>query len=122
MQKLIFPLLLFLTIHQLQSQDILIMMGASTNQLSKAEGMALNLEATGAFDSVDAVIWDANNKYDMNFLNEYDAILVVTDGGYNSSFGMGTALKTYVDNGGGVGVSFLRMPQFKLEVHGITMR
>tara|TARA_R110002020_G_scaffold398057_2_gene608143 strand:- start:88377 stop:91634 length:3258 start_codon:yes stop_codon:yes gene_type:complete len=104
MHKLIFPLLLLLTIHQLQSQDILVMMGGSTNQLSKAEGMAVNLEATGAFDNVDAVVWDAINKYDMNFLNEYDAILVVTDGGYNSSYGMGTALKTYVDNGGGVGI------------------
>lgn len=104
MKKLHFYLILLLTLHQIHAQDILVLYGGQTSQLSQAEGHAADLSATGAFDSVDAVIWDAPNKYDINYLNAYDAIMVVTNGGYNASYGMGGILKTYVDNGGGVGI------------------
>ncbi|ASV30987.1 T9SS type B sorting domain-containing protein [Maribacter cobaltidurans] len=104
MKKIIFYVILLLCLHRIQAQDILILYGGQTSQLSQAQGYAANLSATGVFDTVDAVIWDAPNKYDLNYLNDYDAIMVVTNGGYNASYGMGDLLKTYVDNGGGVGI------------------
>ncbi|EAR03024.1 BspA family leucine-rich repeat surface protein [Maribacter sp. HTCC2170] len=104
MKKVLIYFIFLFSIYQIRAQDILILYGGQTSQLSDAQSYAANLSATGAFDSVDAVIWDALNKYDLDYLNTYDAVMVVTNGGYNSSYGMGDLLTTYVDNGGGVGV------------------
>jgi gliding motility-associated-like protein len=104
MKNILICFILLLALQRMHAQDILVLYGGQTSQLSQAQGFAANLNATGAFDRVDAVIWDAPNKYDINYLEAYDAIMVVTNGGYNASFGMGNVLKTYVDNGGGVGI------------------
>ena len=104
MKKSLFCLIILLAFTKMRAQDILVLYGGTSNQLSQAQGFATDLSATGAFDNVDAVIWDALDKYDINYLNAYDAIMVVTNGGYNASYGMGGILKSYVDNGGGVGV------------------
>lgn len=104
MKKAIIYVILFLGLNQIQAQDILVLQGGQSSQLSQAQGFADNLNATGVFNSVDAAIWDALDKYDLDYLNAYDAVMVLTNGGYNPSFGMGDLLKTYVDNGGGVGI------------------
>ncbi len=104
MKKFLFCFILLLTLQRIPAQDILVLYGGQTSQLSQAQGFATDLSATGVFDNVDAVIWDAPNKYDINYLDVYDAIMVVTNSGYNASYGMGDTLKTYVDNGGGVGI------------------
>jgi|GEM_PF-6497214 len=104
MKKFLFYIISLFMIQGIYSQDILLLYGGQSSQLSSAQSYASDLFDTGVFDSVDAVIWDAPNKYDISFLESYDAIMVVTNGGYNASHGMGAALTTYVDNGGGVGI------------------
>ncbi|MDC6352221.1 gliding motility-associated C-terminal domain-containing protein [Zeaxanthinibacter sp. PT1] len=104
MKRIIFCLFYLCTIFIVSAQDILVLYGGSSSYLTRAQDHAADLFATGAFDTVDAVVWDAPNKYDVNYLANYDAVMVVTNSGYNSGYGMGQALKSYVDNGGGVGI------------------
>jgi hypothetical protein len=79
--------------------DVLVL--GAPNTASWNNDVEAKLEATGMFNSVD-VFNIASSTPTLAYLQNYDAVLVYTDGAFNTATATGNVLADYIDGGGGV--------------------
>ena len=87
------------------SQDVLVVFGSTSSaDLTRATDISTRLQNLNVFNSVTGVHLNSANQLSLSDLNQYDAVMIATNGGYNASWGFDAVLRDYVDAGGGVAV------------------
>jgi gliding motility-associated-like protein len=70
----------------------------------RISGLVNRLTALNVFSQVTGQEINGPNQVTLAQLNQYDAVMVMTDGGYSASWGLDATLRDYVNAGGGVAV------------------
>ena len=100
-------LFFLLAFNTIKAQDVLVIYGSSQpSDLTNASDLASRLTTLNVFNSVTGVHLNATTQagFTVNYLSQFDAVLIATNGGYTSSWGFDARLRDYVNQGGGVAV------------------
>ena len=107
-KKLIRLCLFFLlAFNTIKAQDVLVIYGSTQpSDLTNASDLASRLTTLNVFNSVTGAHLNATTQagFTVNYLSQFDAVLIATNAGYTSSWGFDARLRDYVNQGGGVAV------------------
>ena len=100
-----FLILGFLFSSVIYSQDVLVIFGSTfSSDATTATNLATRLRNLNVFNSVTGVHLNSANQLSLNYLNQFDAVMIATNAGYSTSWGFDATLRDYVNAGGGVAV------------------
>jgi gliding motility-associated-like protein len=107
MKRIFYLFFTILSVTTIYSQDVLVVFGSdSGSDLQRATNLATRLRDLSVFNSVTGIHLNSTtqSQVTLSYLNQFDAVMIATNGGYSTSWGFDARLRDYVNGGGGVAV------------------
>lgn len=102
-KQLVLVILLFVS-NSFYSQSVLIIGGASSPETARLTSIRNRLLSLNTFSSISTIALTGTGQVTLSQLQQHDAVMVFTNSGYSSSWGLDAMLRDYVNTGGGVAV------------------